>query len=83
MPTTPREKAVLFLLKSPASRYVRGLKKLLEKDPGYLTDHLDDVGNIIIGFLAGSGLQWHREIFEREWEGILRDALHRLSKTES
>jgi hypothetical protein len=81
MPTTPREKAVRFLLKPPASRYVRRLKKLMEKEPEYLAAHRDDVGNIIIGFLAGSGLQWHREIFEREWEVILRDALRRLSKS--
>jgi hypothetical protein len=43
------------------------------------SSHREDVANIVIGFLAGSGLQWHREIFEREWPGILRDALARLS----
>jgi hypothetical protein len=79
MPSTAREKAVLFLLKAPASRYVRRLKKTLEREPDYLTTHREDVANIIIGFLAGSGLQWHREIFEREWPAILRDAIARLS----
>jgi hypothetical protein len=59
---------------------VHCIVKLLEKEPEYLTAHRDDVGNIIIGFLAGSGLQWHREIFEREWPEILRQALARLDK---
>ncbi|MDP2884182.1 MAG: hypothetical protein Q8P51_04080 [Ignavibacteria bacterium] len=81
MPSTVKENAVLFLLKPPASRYVRRLKKTLEHEPTYLTTHREDVANIIIGFLAGSGLQWHREIFEREWPGILSDALARLSAT--
>lgn len=79
MPSTAREKAILFLLKPPASRYVRKLKETLDRDPDYLTTHREDVANIIIGFLAGSGLQWHREIFDREWPGILRDALARPS----
>jgi hypothetical protein len=79
MPLTAKEKSVLFLLKPPASRYVRKLKETLDRDPDYLATHREDVANIIIGFLAGSGLQWHREIFEREWPGILRDALARLS----
>lgn len=57
----------------------RRLKKTLEHEPDYLTTHREDVANIIIGFLAGSGLQWHREIFEREWLAILRDSLARLS----
>jgi hypothetical protein len=78
MPTTTKEKAVLFLLKPPAIRYVRRLKKSLERDPGYLEAHQKDVGNIIIGFLAGSGFQWHRKIFEREWLELLREALSRL-----
>ena len=80
MPTTPREKAVLFLLKPPASRYVRRLKRFLEHEPDYLDAHREDVSNIIIGFLAGSGLQWHREIFEREWPELLNQALARLDK---
>ena len=80
MVTTPREQAVLFLLRPPASRYVRRLKKLLEEEPGYLNAHREDVSNIIIGFLAGSGLHWHRKIFEREWPDLLRLALARLDK---
>lgn len=79
MPTTPKEKAVRFLLKPPASRYVRRVSAFLEQDPDYINAHREDVGNIIIGFLAGSGLQWHRDIFEREWPAILREALARLS----
>ena len=78
MPTTARQKAILSLLQPPAVRYTRRLKKTLERDPGYLKAHREDVGNIVIGFLAGSGFQWHREIFERDWPGILEEALDRL-----
>ncbi len=78
MPSPTREKAVQFLLKPPAVRYLRKLKESLEREPDYLRTHHEDVGNVVIGFLAGSGLQWHRAIFEREWDAILRDALRRL-----
>lgn len=80
MPATVKEKAVLSLLKPPAVRYVRRLKESLDRDPQYLESHHKDVGNIIIGFLAGSGFQWHRDIFDREWPEILRQALTRLGK---
>ena len=79
MPAAARQKAILSLLQPPALRYVRRLKKSLERDPGYLKAHREDVGNIIIGFLAGSGFQWHRKIFERDWPEILQQALTRLS----
>lgn len=80
MPATAKEKAVLLLLKPPALRYVQRLKESLDRDPHYLESHHEDVGNIIIGFLAGSGFQWHRDIFDREWPDILRQALTRLNK---
>jgi hypothetical protein len=79
MTTIPKQEAVLSLLKPPAAAYLHKLKQNLDRDPGYLEAHKQDVGNIIIGFLAGSGFQWHREIFEREWHGILSDALAQLS----
>ena len=79
MTTIPKQEAVLSLLKPPAVAYLRKLMVDLDRDPGYLEVHKKDVGNIIIGFLAGSGFQWHREIFEREWPGILGDALAHLS----
>lgn len=78
MPSTIREQAVLVLLKPPALQYLRTLKESLGRDPKYLESHHDDIGNIIIGFLAGSGFHWHRDIFDREWEEILKQALTRL-----
>jgi hypothetical protein len=80
MPSTVREQAILVLLKPPALRYVQTLKESLERDPRYLESHHDDVGNIIVGFLAGSGFHWHRDIFDREWPEILNLALARLGK---
>ncbi|MGA3246383.1 MAG: hypothetical protein ABSE41_17320 [Bacteroidota bacterium] len=78
MPSTVREQAILVLLKPPALKYLRELKELVKRDPRYLESHHDDVGNIIIGFLAGSGFHWHRDIFDREWAEILAHALTRL-----
>ena len=83
MPPIARQKAVLSLLKPPAVRYVRTLKKSLERDPGYLKKNRKDVGNIVIGFLAGAGFHWHKEIFEREWFDILQEALSRVSAAKS
>jgi hypothetical protein len=78
MPSTVREQAILVLVKPPALQYLRTLKESLARDPHYLETHHDDVGNIIIGFLAGSGFHWHRDIFDREWAEILDQALARL-----
>ena len=78
MPTTTKQKAILTLLKPPALRYLRGLKESIDREPGYLQAHRQDIGNIVIGFLTGAGFHWHREIFEREWSGILKEALARL-----
>ncbi|HTY38234.1 MAG TPA: hypothetical protein VMH23_14045 [Bacteroidota bacterium] len=80
MPSTVREQAILLLLKPPALRYLQQLKTLIDRDPAYLESHHDDVGNIIIGFLSGSGFHWHRDIFDREWPEIVRLALTRLGK---
>lgn len=71
---------MIVLLKPPALRYLQRLKESLDRDPQYLESHHDDIGNIIIGFLAGSGFHWHRNIFDREWPEILRLALARLGK---
>jgi hypothetical protein len=80
MPASAKENAVLSLLKPPAVRYVRRVQDSIDRDPYYLESHHDDVGNIIIGFLAGSGFHWHRNIFDREWPEILKQALARLNK---
>jgi hypothetical protein len=78
MPSTIREQAILVLLKPPALQYLKKLKESVDRDPHYLESHHSDVGNIIIGFLTGSGFHWHRDIFDREWPEILKQALARL-----
>jgi hypothetical protein len=75
---TAKERAVEFLLQPPAIDYVRSLKDSIAKNPQYLEDNRVDIQNILHGFLAGSGVHWAHEIFEREWPGILRDTLDRL-----
>jgi hypothetical protein len=73
-----KERAVEHLLKPPAIEYVRSLKDLLQKDSDYINTNRVDIGNIIHGFLAGAGFLWDGEIFEKEWPGILWEALARL-----
>jgi hypothetical protein len=76
-----REKAIEHLLKPPAIEYVRSLEELTRKDPDYVNANRVDVGNIIRGFLAGSGFLWDTAIFEKEWPAILQEALARVSRT--
>ena len=81
MPTDSiRDKAAEALLQPPALGYVRSLQRHLDRDPQYIESHKEDIGNIIVGFLSGSGFHWTREIFEREWPGILQESLRILSK---
>jgi len=73
-----KEKAVEHLLKPPAVQYVQKLKELTRTNPDYVNSNREDVGNIILGFLAGAGFLWHEDIFEKEWPEILQEALARL-----
>lgn len=73
-----KEKAVEYLLKSPAIQYVRSIEKLTQADPDYVNSNREDVGNIVGGFLAGGGFHWDAEIFEKEWPDILQEAMARL-----
>jgi len=78
-----KARAIDLLLKPPALDYLRTLRSLTEKDPDYLTSNHVDIGNIIHGFLHGSGLLWDAEIFEKEWLGILQEALDRLASKDT
>lgn len=81
MPTDSiRYKAAEALLKPPALRYIRSLQRNLDRNPQYLELHKEDIGNILIGFLSGLGFHWTREIFDREWPGILQESLRILSR---
>lgn len=75
-----RDIAVDHLLQPPAVEYVRSLKELVEKDPNYVKANREDIGNILHGFLAGAGIHWAQEIFERDWPEILQEAIARLSE---
>ena len=75
---TIKDKAVAQLLKPPAIEYVRSLESLTKEHPNYVDANKVDVGNMIHGFLAGSGFHWDREIFEKEWPSILQEAIARL-----
>ena len=77
---TTKEQAVASLLKPPAVRYLRSVKAQCDKDPEYLRLHRKDVGNIIHGFLLGSGFHWAQPIFEKEWPDILQEAISLLGK---
>jgi len=79
---TAKEIAVDRLLKPPAVDYLRTLKTLTTNDPNYVAANRVDIGNILHGFLAGEGIHWAQEIFEREWPEILNEAITQLSEKE-
>ena len=80
---TVREKAVAHLLKSPAIEYIRSLEAMPQANPDYVNANRVDVGNIVQGFLAGGGFHWDEEIFEKEWPGILDEALAQVASKKS
>jgi hypothetical protein len=75
-----KEQAIASLLQPPAARYLRSVKSRYEKDPEYLRTNREDIGHIIHGFLLGSGFHWAQPIFEKEWPGILQEALAQLGR---
>jgi hypothetical protein len=75
---TTKQRAVAYLLQQPAVEYLHTLQAQIKADPTYLSSNHEDVGNILQGFLSGGGFHWAKEIFEREWPGILEEALTRL-----
>lgn len=75
---TIKERAVAYLLQPPAVDYLYALQSKIKEDSSYLTSNHADIGNILEGFLSGGGFHWSQDIFEREWPGILQEALHKL-----
>ncbi|MGB2868869.1 MAG: hypothetical protein WBD36_10485 [Bacteroidota bacterium] len=69
------EKVVISLLRPPALGYVRELRRSLDKDPEYLMFHSLSVGLNIRRYLADLGIHWEDEIFQREWQEVVRKAV--------
>lgn len=76
------EKTVMVLLKMPALTYLRDLRKTLDTDPQYLTTNADRVRTKVTGFLSGGGVFWDDDIFDREWERVVKEAVIRLRSIE-
>ena len=69
------DKVVVSLLKPPALGYVRELRRSLDKDPEYLMFHASSVGLNIRRYLAEVGVHWDDDIFQREWQDVVRKAV--------
>ena len=76
------EKTVMILLQMPALSYLRDLRKTLDADPRYLDTNAEGVRMKVTEFLSGGGVYWDKEIFDREWERIVREAVIRLRSVE-
>ncbi len=76
------EKSVMILLQSPALAYMRDLRRTLDTDPQYLAAHSDGVRSKVTEFLSNGGIYWDNDIFDREWERIVKEAVIRLRNIE-
>ena len=76
------EKTVMTLLKMPALSYIRDLRRTLDADPRYLSNNSEGVRTKVTEFLSSGGVYWDKEIFDREWERIVREAVIRLRSVE-
>jgi hypothetical protein len=80
---TIKQRAVSYLLQPPAVDYLHALQGKIKADSAYLSSNHEDIANILEGFLSGGGFHWSQDIFEREWPGILEEALHKLETGKS
>ena len=78
----PGDKIVMTLLKPPALGYIRELRRSLDKDPEHLTFHASSVGLKIRRFLSEGGIHWDDDIFDREWQGVVKKAIIYLGTVE-
>ncbi|MBI4427802.1 MAG: hypothetical protein HY562_01655 [Ignavibacteriales bacterium] len=76
------EKTVMILLKMPALSYLRDLRKTLDANPQYLSVNADGVRTKVTELLLRGGVFWDEDIFDREWERVVREAVIRLRSIE-
>jgi hypothetical protein len=80
--TESNEKAVSALLKTPALPYIRELRRTIDKDPGYLAFHEQSVALKVQNFLSKEGIYWDQEVFEKEFQDIVMEAIKRERTSE-
>ena len=80
--THSSDKVVMALLRQPALGYIRELRHSLDRDPEHLTFHASSVGLKIRRYLSEGGVHWDDDIFEREWQSVVKKAIVYLSTVE-
>lgn len=80
--TEPDETAVSALLKPPALPYLRELRRTIDQDPIYLAFHDKSVGLRVQSLLNKQGIVWNDDIFERQFMGVVMEAITRLRTSE-
>ena len=78
----PDQKIVIQFLKQPALAYIRELRQMLDKDLLYLQSHTDEIRPRVRQLLWASGIYWDNEIFDREWQGVVKEAITQLRSVE-
>ena len=75
---TPDEKAVVALLSQPGLSYTRELRQAIDRDPNFLAFHDQSVGLKVQNLLSQQGIFWDEEIFEKQYMGVVTEAVSRL-----
>jgi hypothetical protein len=78
----PDEGAVTALLKPPALPYLRELRRTIDQDPIYLTFHDKSVGLRVQSLLNRQGIVWNDDTFDRQFMGVVMEAITRLRTNE-
>jgi hypothetical protein len=76
------ERALSVLLRRPGIEFVRGLKSLLERDPGYLKAHQDAITFGVQELLNNGGIFWDETALKENGVTLIREALERLQMVE-
>ena len=73
---------VNLLLKPSALPYLREVRRQLDVDHEYLSHAPAAVGKKVHQILSQGGVIWDEEIFQREWKGVVKEAVMKLRTVE-
>lgn len=76
------DSAVIALLKQPALKFSRELRRELDKDPEYANKHKPELIPQIDRFLDGAGIHWRKDVIEDNVGKLVRDLAVRLRSIE-
>ncbi len=76
------ERAVTAMLGKEGIPFLKKLVKQVKRDPEFLNSQGTRVSREVEKILSHGGIHWHREIFEREWQEIVKEAMARLGQND-